>query len=58
MVAAEVADAVMAAVMEFGGLAPLSDDATVVVVKRLVRDDVTMQESLVPLDLAPERKGP
>jgi len=46
----EIADAVVKAVRAFGGHAPLDDDMTVVVVKRLNREGDKMQESLVPLN--------
>lgn len=46
----EIADAVVDAVRAFGGHAPLDDDLSVVVVKRLAREGDQMQESLVPLN--------
>ncbi len=51
-----VVDAVITALLEFGGDTPLDDDATVMVVKRLARDGDQMQESLVPLSVAEPRR--
>ncbi len=48
--AAEVVEAVLEAVREFGAGAPLEDDVTVVVIRRLAQAGDHLQESLVPLD--------
>lgn len=47
-----VVDAVVAALLRFGGDTPLADDVTVMAVARLARDGEQMQESLVPVSLA------
>ncbi|MBD3222149.1 SpoIIE family protein phosphatase [bacterium] len=47
--AAQIAAAVLEAVREFGGGAPLADDVSVVVVKRRPQAGEQMQESLTPL---------
>lgn len=52
--AATVVEAVLNAVREFGGDAPLEDDVTVVVLKRGSDDGHEMQESLVPVQPAPD----
>lgn len=53
---AAVVDAVLHAVRDFGGGAPLEDDVTVVAVRRLEQTGEHLQESLIPLD-APTPPG-
>jgi serine phosphatase RsbU (regulator of sigma subunit) len=53
--AAEVVEAVLLAVRDFGGGAPLEDDVTVVAVRRLDVEGDHLQESLIPLGQEPPR---
>jgi len=52
-----VVDAVVAALLKFGGDTPLADDVTVMAVARLAREGEQMQESLVPVGLALPPRG-
>ena len=56
--AAAVVDAVLAAVDAFGGGAPLEDDMSVMVVRRLAIEGELQQESLIPLDQDRPRSQP